>query len=369
MSTTAPSPNHLPPPPASAAASSLFPVLTDAQVLERFKAKRSQLPFYSFYNSYLGGIVTDPSLMLIPLDDHMCHRGHAVFDTAAVEKGHLYRADIHIARLLRSAEAAKIQHPFTAVFIKDAIKATATAGRNGTCSIRMWITAGPGDFSYAPAGCTEACLYVIAFAWFPMPAITNALHERTVPTSRIALRGAPIGTMKSSNYLANVLLHLDAKERGGVFGLWVEEPAPEQAVVGASGSGEGVRPPQEGGVVVASRRATVKEGPVNSIVIVRKDGSVATPPAHDILLSCTAKRVLEILAAEGRRAEYEVLTVGDVLDAAEAFFVGGDTHVMPIGHLDGAPIGSGMSGPIAIRVHDTLEREAGTGAAYSERFM
>ena len=36
----------------------------------------------AFYSSDLGGIVTHPALMLVAIDDHMVHRGHAVFDTA-----------------------------------------------------------------------------------------------------------------------------------------------------------------------------------------------------------------------------------------------------------------------------------------------
>lgn len=39
------------------------------------------------YSSVLGGIITDPAAMLIPMDDHMVHRGHGVFDTAAIIDG------------------------------------------------------------------------------------------------------------------------------------------------------------------------------------------------------------------------------------------------------------------------------------------
>jgi 4-amino-4-deoxychorismate lyase len=39
------------------------------------------------YSSIFGGITTDTSAMVIPLDDHMVHRGHGVFDTAAIVDG------------------------------------------------------------------------------------------------------------------------------------------------------------------------------------------------------------------------------------------------------------------------------------------
>lgn len=40
--------------------------------------------YVSFYSSELGGIVTDPALMVVQLDDHMLHRGHAGEQRAAV---------------------------------------------------------------------------------------------------------------------------------------------------------------------------------------------------------------------------------------------------------------------------------------------
>src|SRR5712671_7821526 len=69
--------------------------------------------FYAMYSSVLGGIVTDPAFMVLPLDDHMVHRGHAVFDTAMIVNGKLYQLDAHLERLLRSAEMARLQLPHT----------------------------------------------------------------------------------------------------------------------------------------------------------------------------------------------------------------------------------------------------------------
>ena len=68
--------------------------------------------FYAMYSSVLGGIVTDPALMVLPLDDHMVHRGHAVFDTATLTHGMLYQLDPHLDRLIKSADGARIPPPF-----------------------------------------------------------------------------------------------------------------------------------------------------------------------------------------------------------------------------------------------------------------
>jgi 4-amino-4-deoxychorismate lyase len=45
--------------------------------------------YKAMYSSVLEGITTDPAMMLIPLDDHMVHRGHGVFDTALIIEGYV----------------------------------------------------------------------------------------------------------------------------------------------------------------------------------------------------------------------------------------------------------------------------------------
>lgn len=51
------------------------------------KAQKSKQQYRAMYSSVFGGITTDPAAMVIPMDDHMVHRGHGVFDTAAVMDG------------------------------------------------------------------------------------------------------------------------------------------------------------------------------------------------------------------------------------------------------------------------------------------
>ena len=48
-------------------------LLNDQEVIERLKALRQKQPvkYTAFYSSQLGGIVTDPALMVLPFDDHM----------------------------------------------------------------------------------------------------------------------------------------------------------------------------------------------------------------------------------------------------------------------------------------------------------
>src|SRR4030095_6246348 len=99
--------------------------------------------FYAMYSSVLGGIVTDPALMVLALDDHMVHRGHAVFDTATLTHGMLYQLDPHLDRLIKSANGARIELPFSREQMRQIILETAAASRQREGSVRYWLSAGP----------------------------------------------------------------------------------------------------------------------------------------------------------------------------------------------------------------------------------
>src|SRR4030095_9431853 len=85
-------------------------LLNADDVLASLRALRTRQPvqFDAFYSSQLGGIVTDPALMLLPFDDHMVHRGHGIFDTAGIVNGRIYDLEAHLDRFVRSAERSKL---------------------------------------------------------------------------------------------------------------------------------------------------------------------------------------------------------------------------------------------------------------------
>lgn len=67
---------------------------------------------YAFYNSKMNRIITDEHLMLIPIDERMATRAHAVFDVIYVKKLNIINLDAHINRLLKASESVAIKTPF-----------------------------------------------------------------------------------------------------------------------------------------------------------------------------------------------------------------------------------------------------------------
>lgn len=60
------------------------------QIILRLQVEASQAKYKNFrsmYSSVVGAITTDVAAMVVPLDDHMVHRGHSVFDTTTLVNG------------------------------------------------------------------------------------------------------------------------------------------------------------------------------------------------------------------------------------------------------------------------------------------
>ena len=127
-------------------------VLTAADVLASLRTLRERQPvaFSAFYSSQLGGIVTDPALMVLPFDDHMVHRGHGIFDTAGLVGGKIYDLEAHLDRFLKSAERSKLKVPGTREELREIIVRTTAASGRRDGAIRYWLSSGPGSLELSP---------------------------------------------------------------------------------------------------------------------------------------------------------------------------------------------------------------------------
>ena len=148
-----------------------IPVLNADNVLAQFKDLRAKQPvsYTAFYSSQLGGIVTDPALMVLPFDDHMVHRGHGIFDTAGLINGKIYDLDAHLDRFVLSAERSKLRLYGSREEMRDIIiKTVAISGRRDG-SIRYWLSSGPGSLDLTPSAGAQPGFFVMIFGGLSYP--------------------------------------------------------------------------------------------------------------------------------------------------------------------------------------------------------
>jgi 4-amino-4-deoxychorismate lyase len=278
------------------------------------------------YSSVLGGIVTDPALMVLPLDDHMVHRGHAVFDTATLANGMLYQLDQHLERLVRSAEMARISLPFPEEMLRRIILDTAAASGRRDGSVRYWLSSGPGGFGLAPTECVGSSFYVAIFGGlaYPESFYTDGLK---VVTSTVPIKPPFFARVKSTNYLPNVLVVLEAKDRGADNGIMIDE------------------------------RGMVGESSNMNVAFVTKDRVFRHPCFDAILSGVTVQRMLNLARRLVKSGDLRDILVADVSiqegrAAAEMLLIGSSIKVAPVVEWDGQPIGDGRPGPIAGKLLD-----------------
>lgn len=305
-----------------------------ARLRQAVHAKASN--FYAMYSSVLGGIVTDPALMVVPLDDHMVHRGHAVFDTAVLANGMLYQLDQHLDRLLRSAEMARIPLPFPLEQLRQVIIDTSAASGRKDASVRYWLSAGPGGFGLAPGECVGSSFYVVVFSADIYPASYYAQGVKVV-TSGVPIKPAFFARVKSTNYLPNVLVVVEAKERGADNGIFIDE------------------------------RGMVAESSNMNVAFVTRDRVFRHPPFDAILSGITVQRILQLARRLVEQGDLRDIRVADISveegrQAAEMMLIGSSIKVAPVVSWDDHPIGDGKPGPIAGKLLDLWHEDVRTAA-------
>lgn len=309
------------------------PCFTTEEAIARLRraAHAKSANFYAMYSSILGGIVTDPALMVLPLDDHMVHRGHGVFDTAILANGMLYQLDLHLARLLQSAAMARIPLPFSADRLRGIIVDTAAASRRRDASVRYWLSAGPGGFGLGPAECVGSAFYVVVFGPEAYPESYYTRGVRVV-TSSIPIKPPLFARTKSTNYLPNVLVVMEAKERGADNGIFVDE------------------------------RGMVAESSNMNVAFVTRDRVLRHPPFDAVLSGVTVQRLFQLARRLVERGDLRDIVIGDIAlaegrAAAEMMLIGSSIKVAPVTEWDGEPIGDGKPGPIAKKLLELLEED------------
>lgn len=312
-------------------------ILNEQQVFEQLRALRAKQPvkYTAFYSSQLGGVVTDPALMVLPFDDHMVHRGHGIFDTAGIVNGKIYDLDAHLDRFLKSAERSKLKLPGTRAEMRDIIIRTTAASGRRDGSIRYWLSSGPGSLDLMPVAGADPGFFVMIFPGLVYPEKWKTDGVR-VMTTTYPIKPPLYAITKTTNYMPNVLMQMEAKEQGFDNGVFID----------ADGH--------------------VGESSNMNVAFVNQDDVLVHPKFDHILSGCTSMRLLELARALVTRGELKDVIVGHVskaeaLAAKEMLLIGSSVRVAGIVQWDDHRIGDGRPGPISRALLQLLEEDMRSG--------
>ena len=277
---------------------------------------------------YLDGKFVDSTEAKVSVFDHGLLYGDGVFEGIRIYQGNVYRLDEHLERLEQSAKALLLAVPLSRVDMAAAVCETCRQNKLADGYIRLVITRGAGDLGLAPWLCEKPTLFIIAskISLYPQEHYDNGLSIVTVPTRRISPDALP-PTIKSLNYLNNILAKIEAKQAGAL----------EAIMLNAQGY--------------------VAECTADNVFIVQK-GEILTPAASAGALKGITRATIFDIARDLKIPMREAdLTRYDVWCADECFLTGTGAEVIPVVKLDGRVIGTGKPGPLTGRVLESFRRK------------
>ena len=295
-------------------------------------AKHDTQQYYkAFYSSYLDGIITDPTYMTVPIDDHMVHRGHGTFDTCTVVNGKAYNLERHIRRIVDSCSKARIDLPKPAEDLKQIILNLVASTGLRDAKVRYWISAGPGNFGILPVAGAST------FYGMVLPYDHAAQIEDDFQTTKsecfvdVPMKPNVLAEQKSVNYMINALGAIQAKEKGGFLGL---QKFPD---------------------------GTISEGAICNYGFIFEGGEFATPPFAGILTGTGMESVLRIaekLKQQGllTNVQQRPIHSDEVAGAKEMMVTCGD-KIWGVSNFEGSPIGNGEIGEITKNIITEYHRE------------
>jgi branched-chain amino acid aminotransferase len=299
------------------------PVLDDEAAVDRLRAhpRPWTADYLAMYSSWLGGITTAPWLMSVPVDDHMVHRGDGVFEAAKCVGGRIYQFRRHLERLFRSAASVHLEPPLPLEELEALAVKVAAAGGEPDAMVRVYLSRGPGGFSTNPFECPEPGLYIVASRLKPVPE-EKYRSGAAIGISAVPAKSGFFASVKSCNYLPNVLLAREAREKGWDFAIGLDD------------------------------QGFLAEGSTENIGLVDSAGRLALPPPVHILEGLTLTRAVELappLLEQGLLAGvvHRPLSLADLEAAREVMLFGTTLDVLPVCRVGERPIGPGSPGPAA----------------------
>ncbi len=304
-------------------------IFLDALALARGRVER---PYRAMYSSWLRGIVVRPELMLLPLDDHMVHRGDAVFETFKAVGGNIYNLNAHLDRLEASGAQMNLKAPVSRHELTDLTIQTARAGNCRDALIRIFLSRGPGSLSCKPSDAVGPHIYIVA-SDPPKPPADRFPNGATLCISAHPAKDPDFATVKSCNYILNAIMEQEADDAGADFCLALD------------------------------RRGCVAECATESLGIVSSNNRLLFPKLDGILRGTTMLRAAELaqkLVAEQALDDvsFEDIPASFLNNAREIFVCGTSLNVLPIVKLNGRNVGNGLQNShIAKRLNELLAQD------------
>jgi len=257
--------------------------------------------------AYVNGDFVPAGEASVSIFDHGFLYGDGVFEGLRVFDGALFRPRDHIARLGRSARALAMEVPLAPEELLSAVVETIRRCGLSDAHVRILLTRGYGTPGLDPARCERPTLIVAAY---PFPPHLGTQPLKLVISSVVRKAPRSLGAhIKSLNYLDAVVAYQQAKAAGANDAIMLDHLGAVAETTGAN-------------------------------LFAVFDGTLVTPTTRAALPGITRRTLLELAAEQGVPAEVRDIWPMDLYAADAAFVSGSGASIVPVGEIDGRPLGS-----------------------------
>lgn len=235
----------------------------------------------------------------------------------------VFRAREHARRLLDSGKIYRMDIPFTASELVDAMLETVRVNGMQSCYLRPLVLRGYGNVGVLPTKENPIQTYIACWEWGKYlgdEALAQGVDVCVSSWTRIAPNTLPALAKAGANYMNSQLVRMEAHINGYAEGI-----ALDTAGYVSEGSGENI--------------------------FVIRDGRIITPPlGASVLPGITRQSVIDLarsldLTVAEAPVPRELLYIAD-----EVFFTGTAAEITPIRSVDRITIGAGHRGPITAQL-------------------
>ena len=261
---------------------------------------------------FLNGRIVEAKRAMVSVYDRGLLYGDGLFETMRGYKGRAFAIEDHFHRLRSSADILGLPVPdldwpkvITELLLKNRLQ------RQDTW-VRLTITRGSAEPRVLPPDIAKPTTVIMVK---PLDRDIPRHQKRGVKVSLLPFsRHGFIPEHKSINYLAAVVGKVLASYHGAYEGIFVRADH------------------------------VLTEGTTTSVFVVR-DKTLYTAPNGGILPGVTRGLIIDLARANGLAAVEREITTTDLRLADEAFLTSSMIEIVPIVHVDEAPLAKGKPGP------------------------
>ncbi len=285
---------------------------------------------------YMNGKLIAAQTGCLSLYDHGFLYGHGLFETMRAYQGNVFRLEAHLNRLARSMSV--LGWPCVSMDeLRKAVYSTIRANQLSDASIRLTLSRGIGLARPDATTCGSPTMIVFAT---PYVALSPKSYDAGWSLATVHIRRnltSPLCSIKSANYLDNLLAKAEAQKQGGREAL------------------------------LLNTAGYVAEGTMCNLFFVI-DGKLITPDiASGLLAGITRQVILELALQQGLLIEERPVLPDEITMASEAFLTSSLVELMPVTLLDGSAIGDGRPGIITKRLSAAYQQAATSHRTPSRR--